>query len=43
LKVHYGQAEERNIRGVTTESEEDMLKKEGVPFVKIPMPQEIDS
>jgi hypothetical protein len=43
LKVHYGHAEERKIRGVTTESEEDMLKKEGVPFVKIPMPQEIDS
>ena len=43
LKVHYGHAEERNIRGVTTEPEEDMLKKEGVPFVKIPMPQEIDS
>ena len=43
LKVHYGQVEERNIRGVTTESEEDLLKKEGVPFVKIPMPQEIDS
>ena len=43
LKVHHGQAEERNIRGVTTESEEDVLKKEGVPFVKIPMPQEMDS
>ena len=43
LKVHYGHAEERNIRGVTTEPEEDMLKKEGVRFVKIPMPQEIDS
>jgi hypothetical protein len=43
LKVHYGQAEERNIRGVSTEPEEDMLKKEGVPFVKIPMAQEVDS
>ena len=43
LKVHCGHAEERSIRGVTTESEEDMLKKEGVPFVKIPMPQEMDS
>jgi hypothetical protein len=43
LKVHFGQAEERNIRGVTTEVEEDMLKREGVPFVKIPMPQELDS
>jgi hypothetical protein len=43
LKVHYGHGEERKIRGVTTESEEDMLKKEGVPFVKIPMPPEMDS
>jgi len=43
LRVHYGQAEERSIRGVTTESEEDLLKKEGVPFVKIPMPQQMDS
>lgn len=43
LEVHYGQAEERNIRGVTTEQEENMLEKEGVSFVKIPMLQEIDS
>lgn len=42
LKVHYGHAEERNIRGVTSESEEDMLKKEGISFIKIPMPQEMD-
>jgi len=43
LKVHYGQAEERNIRGVTTEREEDMLEKEGVSFVKIPILQEMDN
>jgi hypothetical protein len=43
LKVHYGQAEERNIRGVTTEQEEDMLEEEGVSFVKIPMLQEMDN
>ena len=43
LKVHYGQAEERNIRGVTTEQEEDMLEKEGVSFVKVPMLQEMDN
>jgi hypothetical protein len=43
LKLHCGQAEERNIRGVTTENEEDMLEKEGVQFVKIPMPQQLDS
>ena len=43
LKLHYGHGEERSIRGVTTKSEEDMLKEEGVPFVKIPIPREIDS
>ncbi|UCF00667.1 MAG: DUF1178 family protein, partial [Deltaproteobacteria bacterium] len=43
LKVHYGQAEERNIRGVTIEREEDMLEKEGVSFLKIPMLQEMDN
>lgn len=43
LKVHHGQTKERNIRGVTTEGEEKMLEEEGVPFVKIPMPQQLDS
>ena len=43
LKVHHGQTEERNIRGGTTEGEEKMLKEEGVPFIKIPMPQQLDS
>ena len=43
LKLHYGQVEGRNIRGVTTEVEEDMLEKEGVPFVKLPIPQQVDS
>ena len=43
LKVHCGLTEERNIRGVTTEVEEDMLKKEGVPFFKIPMPHQLDN
>ena len=42
LKVHHGQAEQRNIRGVTTEVEEDMLEEEGVPFIKIPLPQDLD-
>ena len=38
LKIHYGAAEPRNIRGVSTAEEEKTLKKEGVEFVKIPMP-----
>lgn len=43
LKVHYGTVEQRKIRGVTTESEEELLKKEGVAFLKIPVPQEMDN
>jgi hypothetical protein len=36
LKIHYGVSEERNIRGSATESEETLLKQEGVQFFKIP-------
>ena len=36
LKIHYGVAEERNIRGTATENEENILKDEGVQFFKIP-------
>lgn len=38
LKIHYGVSEPRNIRGVTTESEEKKLKEEGINLIKIPMP-----
>ena len=37
LKIHYGASEARNIRGSSTAQEEEMLKKEGVPFAKIPV------
>lgn len=37
LKIHYGVAEERNIRGSATESEEKLLNEEGVQFFKIPV------
>jgi hypothetical protein len=30
-------AEPRNLRGVTTESEEKKLKEEGIKLLKIPM------
>jgi hypothetical protein len=40
LKIHCGLAEEREIRGVTTEAEEELLRTEGVPFVKVPMPRQ---
>ena len=36
LKIHYGASEARNIRGTATETEEKILKDEGVPFVKFP-------
>ncbi|RLB10696.1 MAG: DUF1178 domain-containing protein [Deltaproteobacteria bacterium] len=38
LKMHYGIVEKRNIRGSATEEEEKILKKEGIEFLKIPMP-----
>ncbi len=37
LKIRYGVAEQRNIRGVTTEPEEQELKEEGIHLLKIPM------
>ena len=43
LKIHYGVEEPRNIRGISTKEEEKMLKKEGIEFMKIPMPQGPDT
>jgi hypothetical protein len=37
LKMHYGAEEYRNIRGSTTKEEDKVLKKEGVPVVKVPV------
>jgi len=39
LKIHYGQTKKRNIRGVTTEQQEKMLKEEGIEFQKIVLPK----
>jgi hypothetical protein len=39
LKMHYGVAERRSIRGSATEEEEKTLKEEGIEFFKIPMPK----
>jgi hypothetical protein len=36
LKIHYGVAEKRDIRGSATIEEEQVLKDEGVKFFKIP-------
>jgi hypothetical protein len=38
LKIHYGVSEPRNIRGVSTQQEENLLKQEGISFFKLPMP-----
>jgi len=43
LKIHYGVSEARNIRGVSTKEEEKVLKKEGIQFIKIPMPASPDT
>ncbi len=39
VRIHRGEEDRRNIRGVTTEREEETLREEGVPFVKIPVPK----
>ena len=38
LKIHYGVTEKRNIRGSATSEEEDTLQREGVDFIKMPLP-----
>lgn len=42
LKIHYGAAEKRSIRGSATADEEKTLKEEGVSFVKVPFPASSD-
>jgi hypothetical protein len=37
LKIHYGEAEKRNIRGTATTEDEVILKEEGVQFFKVPI------
>ncbi len=39
LKIHYGASEPRNIRGITTKEEDKVLEKEGVPVIRLPLPQ----
>jgi len=42
LKMHYGVADKRNIRGTATETEEDVLKEEGIKFFKFPFTKKKD-
>lgn len=39
LRMHYGEEEKRNIKGTTTKHEEELLREEGVQFIKIPLPK----
>jgi hypothetical protein len=43
LKIHYGQAKKRNIKGTATPDQEKLLKEEGVRFVKIPIVKRVDN
>jgi hypothetical protein len=37
LKMHYGVTKRRGIRGLSTEAQEEMLRKEGIEFFKVPL------
>jgi hypothetical protein len=39
LKMHYDVTEKRNIRGTSTEAEEEMLRREDIKFFKLPIPR----
>lgn len=43
LKMHYGVADKRNIRGSATPKEEKTLTDEGIEFFKIPLPFDPDT
>ncbi len=43
LKMHFGDAKERNIKGQALPNEEKILKDEGVPFLKIPIIKRLDN
>ena len=37
LRMHRGEEDKRNIKGTTTQNEEESLREEGVQFIKIPL------
>ncbi len=37
LKIHYGATQARSIRGTTTDDEDKLLEKEGIPTIKLPV------
>jgi hypothetical protein len=38
LRIQHGEENRRNIHGTTTQSEEETLRDECVPFIKLPLP-----
>jgi len=42
LKMHYNVTEKRNIRGLATAQEEEVLREEGIGFFKVPVPNTDD-
>ena len=43
LKIHWGEAKKRNIKGMALPDEEKLLQEEGVPFFKIPIVKRVDN
>jgi len=43
LKMHYGEAKKRNIKGMATPDQEKLLKEEGVQFLKVPIIKRLDN
>ncbi|MGY0194051.1 DUF1178 family protein [Leptothrix sp. BB-4] len=41
-RIHYGEAEERQIRGKTTPDEAEALREEGIEFFSVPVPDGFD-
>ncbi len=39
LRIHHGEEDGRNIRGTTTQNEEQDLRDEGVRFIKLTLPE----
>jgi hypothetical protein len=39
LKIHHGEEDERNIKGVASPSQEEILRDEGVPFINLRVPK----
>ncbi len=37
LRIHHGEEDKRNIKGTTTQSEEETLREEGIRFIKLPL------